>query len=262
MRNPVSRARLVRGLGAAAIAAGLAVAPATTAVAAPQAAAAAAYTPSAADFKDCPALPQGAAAWAWNCLAIVITGGEMKLGGLTQQVTKPITIPVAVGVQDWKVVLATPPGGFQSPPLDVPAGNLPLPLPGVTATVAQAGEVKPGKLVIPDELPIKIKVSSVLLSAGCAIGSEAAPIRLKPALSNLSLGTVGGVAVIKTKITDRTFAVPAATDCGLLTPVLNPLLGLPSAAGKNSADLDTVIRVKSYAFGETTTSFAGDNGIK
>ncbi|WP_033322326.1 hypothetical protein [Actinomadura atramentaria] len=254
MKRVFRRARVTAGLGALALTAGLAAT-------APAASAGTGYQPSAADFANCPKLPSGASSLLWNCLAIVITGGEMKLGGLTQQITKPITIPVAVGLQDWKIQLRTPDGGFRSDPLDVPPEALPLPLPGVTAQVEQAGDIAPGKLLIPDVLPIKIKVNSLLFGNDCYIGSDAEPIALKPGLGDLGLATVNGQFVIKTTISDKTFAVPAAKNCSLLTGVLNNLTKLPSPSGANSATLNTVIRVKNYAFGEDTKSFAKDQGI-
>ncbi|WP_018655749.1 hypothetical protein [Actinomadura flavalba] len=251
------RARITAGLGAAALAAGLlATGPASAAQAATS------YAPTPADFKDCPALPAGAQPLLWNCLAIVITDGQMKLGGLTQDITKPITIPVAVGLHDWKIQLRTPEGGFRSDPIDVPKERLPLPIDGIKARVAQAGPVTPGKMIIPDALPLKIGLDHWLFADQCSIGSDKEPISIRPNLGNLGLGSQDGKVVIKTTITDDTFAVPAATGCGLLTGVLNPLVKLPSAAGKNSTDLNTVIRVKNYAFGDNTQSFAKEQGIR
>ncbi|WP_067477055.1 hypothetical protein [Actinomadura hibisca] len=257
MKHLVNRVRITAGLGATALAAGLlATGPATAAHAETG------YTPSPADFKDCPAPPAGAQAWLWNCLSIVITGGEMKLGGLTQKVTKPITIPVAVGLHEWKMQMLTPAGGFQGEPIEVPKENLPLPISGVSVQVSQAGEVKPGKLLVPDVLPMKIKVNHFVFGDKCFIGSQASPINLKPGLSNLGLGKIGDAYVIKTKISDNTFAVPAAAGCGLLNGALNAMVKLPSAAGSNAAALDAVVRIKNYAFGDSTKSYAGERGIR
>ncbi|MEV5568492.1 hypothetical protein AB0L06_00460 [Spirillospora sp. NPDC052269] len=255
MKRLFSRTATAAALGAA-----LAAGPAVAA----HADTAPAYTPSSADFKDCPAIPQGAQSWLWNCVAIVMTGGEMKLGGLTQKITAPITIPVAVGLHEWKLQLRTPTGGFKSDPIAVPKESAPLGLDGLQVRVQQAGQITLGKYVLPDSIPLKVKTEytkGALFGDNCYIGTDAAPISLTPNLSNLSLKNVNGAWVIPAKITDAAFSVPAATDCGLLTGAMNMLVGLPSPSGANHANLDVVIRVKNYMFGQVTDAFAKDRGI-
>ncbi|RFU40813.1 hypothetical protein DZF91_15165 [Actinomadura logoneensis] len=255
MKRLFTRTAVAAGLGAA-----LAAGPAVAA----HADAAPGYTPSAADFKNCPAVPQGAQSWLWNCVAIVMTGGEMKLGGLTQKITTPITVPVAVGLHEWKLQIRTPDGGFRSDPIAIPKESAPLGLDGFQVRVQQAGAITLGKYVLPDSIPLKLKTEFTkldLLGDKCYIGSDAQPIALTPNLSNLSLRNMNGTWVIPAKITDSAFSVPAATDCGLLTGVMNTLVGLPSASGRNRADIDVVIRVKNYAFGQVTDAFAKDRGI-
>ncbi|MCP2336644.1 hypothetical protein [Actinomadura rupiterrae] len=249
-----------RTLGAAGLGAALAAGPAVAA----HADGASGYTPSSADFKDCPAIPQGAQSWLWNCVAIVMTGGEMKLGGLTQKITSPITVPVAVGLHEWKLQIRTPDGGFRSDPISIPKESAPLGLDGFQVRVQQAGAITLGKYVLPDSIPLKVKTEYTkanLLGDNCYIGSDAAPVSITPNLSDLSLKNVNGAWVIPAKITDTAFPVPAATNCGLLTGVMNTLVGLPSPSGANKADIDVVIGVKNYMFGQVTDAFARDRGI-
>ncbi len=97
-------------------------------------------------------------------------------------------------------------------------------------------------------LPIKIRLRNPLLGNKCYIGSNADPIVLH--LSSEKAGSFEFVPVGDTGslihakgsvVADRSFAVPAATGCGLggaLNGVVNSRQGLPSPAGKNSAVLD------------------------
>ncbi|MFC5187320.1 hypothetical protein [Actinomadura harenae] len=188
----------------------------------------------------------------------------MKLGGLTQKITTPITVPVAVGVHEWKLQIRTPDGGFSSAPIAVPKESAPLGLDGLQVRVQQAGRISLGKYVLPDSIPLKVKTEYAkggLFGDNCYIGTDAAPISLTPNLSNLSLKNMNGAWVIPAKITDSAFSVPAATDCGILTGAMNTLVGLPSPSGANHADIDVVIRVKNYLFGQVTDAFAKDRGI-
>lgn len=257
MKHPVARARLTAGIGALTVGAGLLLAgPAA------QAAQQSAYTPTAADFKNCPAIPKGAQSFLWNCVAIIITDGELKIGGLSQKITKPITVPVAVGLHEWKLQMVTPQGGFKGEPIEIPKESLPLPISGVSVQVEQAGEIKPGRMLIPDVLPLKVKVNHFVFGDRCYIGGETAPVNIKPGLSQPGLTKIGDKYVIKARISDNTFTVPAATGCGILNGALNRMLGLPSDTGKNAAALNTVIRVKNYAFGENTQGLAKERGIR
>jgi hypothetical protein len=103
-------------------------------------------------------------------------------------------------------------------------------------------------------LPVKIRLENPTLGSNCYIGSDKAPVQLK-----FTTGTSGSlegskgtlsfnteftlITVSGAKLVDGTFAAPAATGCGgllsiLVNPVLNAVLGLPSASGKNEATLE------------------------
>jgi hypothetical protein len=108
-------------------------------------------------------------------------------------------------------------------------------------------------------LPIKVKLENPFLGSGCYIGSNASPLTLnlttgttappapnkpiKGTLGSVTTRTEGRILVISgTHLVDNAFAAPGVNGCGgLLSAVLDPLidakLGLPAAAGKNTAIL-------------------------
>ena len=249
MRRP----RLLAGLAALAVSAGLLAGPATTAQADTS------YQPSNADFADCPKLHSGTLPLLWNCISINLVEGQMKLGSLKQDLTKPVKITVAMGLKGGKLTLVE--GGIKSDPISINPLPLPVDLLGITVQVQQAGQIKPAP-ILPKTIPLKIKLNHWLLGNNCYIGSEANPIAITPNLSNLALTSINNVPVITTTISDDAFAVPAVSTCGLLgNPAINSVVGLPSPAGANSATMKAVVRVKNYRLGQITGQYAADNNI-
>jgi len=107
-------------------------------------------------------------------------------------------------------------------------------------------------------LPAKIKLTNSILGSNCYIGSETEPVPL-----NFSSGTSGsltGNAGTFThnaefslltfsggKLVDGTYAAPHTYGCGgifsfLVNPLVESILGVPAASGKNSAVLEGVIQ--------------------
>jgi hypothetical protein len=108
-------------------------------------------------------------------------------------------------------------------------------------------------------LPVRVHLNNPLLGSGCYIGSESNPISLHlttgttspPAPNKPISGKLGeqfieeenGNAIIGLKnnsLVDNSFSTPAAEGCGgffsfILDAVLDAKLGLPSAAGHNTA---------------------------
>ncbi len=103
-------------------------------------------------------------------------------------------------------------------------------------------------------LPVKVKLENLILGNNCYIGSNSTPMELKfttgpsGALDGFpgelefneafTLATFSG-----TQLVDGTFAAPAAQGCGglfalFVDPLVNTILGTPSASGKNSAILE------------------------
>jgi hypothetical protein len=108
-------------------------------------------------------------------------------------------------------------------------------------------------------LPIKVRLENPLLGSSCYIGSNAHPMVLNlttgttaPPPPNKSItGSLGKLTtraearilvIGETALVDNSFAAPGVNGCGgLLAAVLDPIidakLGLPAAAGKNTAIL-------------------------
>ncbi|GAA3551239.1 hypothetical protein [Nocardioides daeguensis] len=217
-------------------------------------------------FRDCPAQQMLAEAddASTSCVTAVVTGGTFVIGKGTVPVTKESVLSLGIAsVGSGDKTFGTPGKVFTSSPMQVPGGLLGVPglerlLPGltdVTATVELATTELPqvdilatiygGEVVA---LPVKIRLKNALLGGNCYIGSNADPIVLH--LTTEKTGTFEFVPVGETGslvhakggvVVDRSFAVPAATGCGvggLLNGVVNARQGLPSPAGKNSAVLD------------------------
>jgi len=142
-------------------------------------------------------------------------------------------------------------------------------LTGVTATVelaapASAIKVSPSNLLSEEGvalgLPVKIKLSNSFLGNNCYIGSNAKPVVIdfttgetsppppnKPIHGSAGSVTVNEAGTIITlsggSFVNNSFAAPGASGCGglfsfFIDPFVNSLVGLPSAAGTNTAILE------------------------
>jgi hypothetical protein len=140
---------------------------------------------------------------------------------------------------------------------------------GVTATMELAKPASAVKLNLAAELtgsgvafelPVKIKLSNPFLGSSCYVGSNSSPIVVKltsgttsPPPPNKPISgnpggleeKAGGQIIINTnnKLVDNAFAVPGANGCGglfsfLIDPFVNSIVGVPSAAGTNTAILE------------------------
>ncbi|MFF5920127.1 hypothetical protein ACFY8C_17580 [Streptomyces flavochromogenes] len=107
-------------------------------------------------------------------------------------------------------------------------------------------------------IPVRIRLENPFLGGNCYIGTKANPIILRP--SNLTSpdfgverfngdgspneeGDMSRLNILGSTQSDKTFAVPGASGCGLgwfglIDAAVNLKTGLPSAAGKNSLTLD------------------------
>jgi len=141
---------------------------------------------------------------------------------------------------------------------------------GVTATTELAGPASAIKLNFDSllfeegtalQLPIKVKLGNAFLGNNCVVGSESSPIVLnlttgtteppepnKPikgkvgTLEDLEHGAL--IRLIGGSLVDNTWAAPAASGCGgkalegIVDSAVNAELGLPAAAGHNTAILN------------------------
>jgi hypothetical protein len=140
---------------------------------------------------------------------------------------------------------------------------------GVTATVELAGPASAIKANLINALtqtgtvfgmPVKVKLSNPFLGSNCYIGSNSNPINLNlitgttsPPPPNTPIsGSPGEPGSIEDKIilfknnrlVDNSFSAPGANGCGgflfswAVDPFVNSIVGVPSAAGKNTAILE------------------------
>ncbi len=113
-------------------------------------------------------------------------------------------------------------------------------------------------------LPVKVKLNNPLLGEKCYIGSESEPIVLNlisgttsPPKPNEPITGVPGIptsneegtilTISDNKLVDNSFAAPGVNGCGgsfssVVDPVVDAELGLPSAAGKNTAILEGTLK--------------------
>lgn len=109
-------------------------------------------------------------------------------------------------------------------------------------------------------LPVKIKLENAILGSNCYIGSESKPVQIdftsgttsppppnKPLKGSAGTFSANEAFTLLTfsggKLVNNSFAAPAASGCGgifsfLVDPLVNSILGLPSAAGTNTAVLE------------------------
>ncbi len=129
---------------------------------------------------------------------------------------------------------------------------------GISASNLAAGEG------VALTLPVRVHLENPFLGSDCYIGSSSAPVYL-----NLTTGTTSppgpnksitgfpgnfefleeGRILVDTgyKLVDNAFSAPSATGCGglfsfIVNPILNGKVGLPSAAGKNTAVLNGILK--------------------
>jgi hypothetical protein len=107
-------------------------------------------------------------------------------------------------------------------------------------------------------LPARIHLSNAILGSSCYLGSESEPVQLN--FTSGESGSLVGSAGELThnadfsfiqfgggKLVDGTFAAPHTNGCGgifsfLVNPLVESILGVPAASGKNQATLEGVIQ--------------------
>jgi hypothetical protein len=138
---------------------------------------------------------------------------------------------------------------------------------GVNATVELAAPAS--KIVLSNEnlinqegtalgLPVKVKLDNAILGSNCYLGSNSKPIQIDftTGTSGALTGSVGEitfnseftlVTISGGKLVNGLFAAPGASGCGgifsfFIDPLVDSILGTPSASGKNSATLEGKIQ--------------------
>jgi hypothetical protein len=111
------------------------------------------------------------------------------------------------------------------------------------------------------KLPVKVHLENPFLGSKCYVGSESAPLiwnlttgTTKPPAGTEAITGFGGegelleggtlLKINNAKLVENNWAAPTANGCGgilsfLVNPIINSQIGLPAAAGKNKAILET-----------------------
>lgn len=103
-------------------------------------------------------------------------------------------------------------------------------------------------------LPVKVKLSNPILGSNCYIGSNSSPVQIDftTGTSGALTGSVGTlsfneeftlITISGGRLVNNTFAAPGVSGCGgifsfFINPLVDSILGTPSASGKNSAILE------------------------
>jgi hypothetical protein len=112
-------------------------------------------------------------------------------------------------------------------------------------------------------LPVKVKLDNAILGNNCYIGSNSKPVQIDftTGTSGSLTGSAGEVTFNESftlitlsggRLVNNTFAAPGVSGCGgifslFVNPLVDSILGTPSASGKNSAILEGKIQVGSAA---------------
>jgi len=212
------------------------------------------------NFSDCPSSTPGVV----TCIDVQSRSGSLEIKGFTVPLGESLEIRgglIEGGESDPIFVPPTGTNGFFSRAIRVPGGLLGIefPIPGnaVLAIAQLAGPASAlrfrfGIPVTTIRLPVKVKLENPILGSGCTIGTNSNPSYINlttgttsPPLPNRpisgSIGTIveteEGLQILGARAVDNAFAVPGASGCGLLgivDPLVNLRLKLPSAAGNNT----------------------------
>lgn len=214
------------------------------------------------DFAGCPSRAENP--FVAECIKYTFSGGQIGIGNREVPVTNPIVLRGGVE-QITGDFIHNAEGGIVPVKQTVPGGLIGLTgLTGLDEAVANSEQLKlyatvelagnPGS-VSEDTftLPVKIHLQNPLLGSNCYVGSSADPIDLNLAVSKepgeLEFES-GREEVLSTTspgtYSDSSYAVPGATGCQLtigsfhlsIDGLVNAAYKLPSAAGKNTTDLD------------------------
>jgi hypothetical protein len=118
-----------------------------------------------------------------------------------------------------------------------------------------------GRKGVAMQLPVKVHLENPLLGSTCYIGSSSSPIIWKlttgttaPPPPNTPISGTSGSLVfqeegaiaefVNAKLVDNAWSAPGASGCGgfgvelILNPIINASVGVPAAAGRNTANLE------------------------
>lgn len=211
------------------------------------------------NFSDCPrSNPE-----VFTCIDIQSVTGSLEIKGFTVPLGESLEIRGGINQETRRFIPPTGTNGFFSRTIRIPGGILGIefPIPGnaVDAIAQLAGS--PSAIVIDLEipvttirLPVKVKLDNPILGSSCYIGSNSNPTNVNlttgttsppppntPISGSIGTPSIGGEPPVLTLTgatsVDNAFPVPGASGCGLfgiVNPLVNLRLRLPSAAGNNT----------------------------
>lgn len=178
----------------------------------------------------------------WTCFFLTVLEGTVRFKNLTIVIDQPIRMTIAQGfLITGKIGASASPlsGGPLSISTPLPGGGGLPDLSGIKVELHGAGPITPG-LPIPTAIGVKARLVHPLVGENCWLGSDDAPIVIKPVTGSLSVGLVDSTPALKVQSSDGRFTVPAASGCGAgpepADSTINSVFGLPSAAGQGQAD--------------------------
>ncbi len=213
------------------------------------------------NFSDCPrSNPE-----VLTCADIQSTTGSLEIKGFTVPLGESLEIRGGINAETRRFIPPAGSNGFFSRAIRIPGGILGIefPIPGnaVLAIAQLAGPtsavaIEIGIPVTTISLPVKVKLENPILGSNCYIGTNSEPSRVNLTTGTTSppppnrpiSGSIGEIReleevsppileLIGATSVDNAFAVPGASGCGLLgivDPLVNLRLKLPSAAGNNT----------------------------
>jgi streptogramin lyase len=197
------------------------------------------------------------------CQTQVTTGGSVKIGSFSQQLPAG-TIRVTGSLPNASADVLQPPvtgQQFVAQPVEVKGGLIgQLPLVGPILGMTPLAELQFNKLTISQSLVGPIKVSDLgqhveatlniqlnnqLLGTSCVIGPITANLGPKYLINGASVDPHLGWNSFPISI-NSAIAVPAAKGCGpfgILDPIINQMMGLPSSAANNTMSLTGILNL-------------------
>lgn len=189
--------------------------------------------------------------------------GSLEIKGFTVPLGESLEIRGGINAETRRFIPPAGSNGFFSRAIRIPGGILGIefPIPGnaVLAIAQLAGptsavSIEIGIPVTTISLPVKVKLENPILGSNCYIGTNSNPSRVNLTTGTTSppppnrpiSGSLGEISqegeppILKfmgSTSVDNAFAVPGASGCGLLgivDPLVNLRLRLPSAAGNNA----------------------------
>jgi hypothetical protein len=209
-----------------------------------------AYSPSDADFADCPAAPADAVAGTWTCTAMTTLAVTFQLNKEGAVLDQPLRITVAQGQTTARGTVGVW-GGISGDPIPLVWGlagsGLSIPEPhGWKVRFLPAQNVEPG-WTIPSGFGLKAQIVGAGLGDDCLIGSDSAPVMVRPQINWVYPAVIDGTWLTKAG-SSAIFSMPTATGCGTLVDQLlvDEFVGLPAVATADHMYAAWAVRTKQY----------------